>query len=250
MTREQFIRLLTSLHTGEMTLDQALAQADRHTFEPLEFARLDHQRAERLGFPEVVFAQGKTPDQLAAICQTHLKAHPQLLVTRADATQAAAALTAAPGGEHHTLAKTLTWGLPPQNTGCGLVAVAAAGTADLPVALEAALTARMLGAKVELTADVGVAGLHRLADALPSLRQARAVVAVAGMEGALPSVIGGLLAAPVIACPTSVGYGASMGGLAALLAMLNSCAPGVVVVNIDNGFGAGYAAALINRQGE
>ncbi|MDH4120319.1 MAG: nickel pincer cofactor biosynthesis protein LarB [Deltaproteobacteria bacterium] len=250
MTRDELTRLLAEVAKGDLPPEEAARRLEARTFQDLGFAKPDHQRALRLGFPEVVFGQGKTPEQLAAICQAQLAVHPRLLATRVEPSAAAQALAACPGGQHHPLARCVTWGLPPEDQGQGRVVVAAAGTSDLPVAMEAELTARMMGARVERLTDVGVAGLHRLLAHQHTLAAARVVVAVAGMEGALPSVVGGLVGCPVIAVPTDVGYGASFGGLAALLAMLNSCAPGVTVVNIGNGFGAGYAAARINQLAE
>lgn len=212
----------------------------------LGHTRLDVSRAERCGFPEVVLGQHKSPAQLVEIARAHREHHDRLLVTRVSAEGAEALLGALPEATHHPDARAVTVGAPAED-GQGLILVVSAGTSDGPVAAEAALTARMMGARVEELRDVGVAGLHRLLEHVDRLREAHALVVVAGMEGALASVVGGLVDRPVFAVPTSVGYGSSMGGLAALLAMLNSCAAGVSVVNIDNGFGAGYAAALANR---
>jgi pyridinium-3,5-biscarboxylic acid mononucleotide synthase len=251
MTRDETLLLLQRLQSGELTPEQARRQVERGSFRELGFAKLDHQRERRLGFPEVVFAEGKADAQLLQICRAHLEVHARLLVTRLAAERVALLDDALPGGRYNATARTLSFGLAgiqPE----GAVLVLCAGTADLPVAEEAAETARIMGAAVELVADVGVAGLHRLLAQQPKIEAARVLVVVAGMEGALPSVVGGLARAPVIAVPTSVGYGTGLGGLAALLTMLNSCAPGVTVTNIDNGFGAGYTAAIINRgpQGE
>jgi NCAIR mutase (PurE)-related protein len=246
MTRDEVLALLQQVKRGGVSPEDALRQVERGTFEDLGFAKLDHQRSARLGFPEVVFAQGKSDEHLRRICEQHLQAHTKLLVTRLEPERHAALAPHVPGGHFNAMARTLSFGLDrarPQ----GLVAVVCAGTSDLPVAEEALETARLMDCNVELTADVGVAGLHRLLAHIGQIRQARVVIVVAGMEGALPSVVGGLVRAPLIAVPTSVGYGASFGGLTALLAMMNSCAPGVTVVNIDNGFGAGFAAALINN---
>jgi len=211
-------------------------------------SRIDLHRALRQGLPEVVYGAAKTPRQIADAVRV-LVAHGQpALVTRVAPDAAAQVLAELPSGEYLGDARLLCFGPPsPAPTGRGTVVVVCAGTADLPVAREASEVARRFGNKVELLADVGVAGLHRLLDALPLLRSARVLIVVAGMEGALPSVVAGLVAAPVIAVPTSVGYGASFGGVAALLGMLNSCAPNVGVVNIDNGFGAAALATLINR---
>lgn len=215
-------------------------------YEDLEFARVDHHRALRTGFPEVVFGLGKSPEQIAAIASSVLAKSDRLLVTRTTPEAFESVRAVAPDATHDELARAIVVdrrGAPELVPG---VVVVCAGTSDLPVAREAAITAQLMDCEVEQISDVGVAGLHRLLEHLPTLQQARVVVAVAGMEGALPSVVGGLVRAPLIAVPTSIGYGASFGGVAALLAMLNSCASGVGVVNIDNGFGAGYLAAMIN----
>jgi NCAIR mutase (PurE)-related protein len=215
-------------------------------YEDLDFAKVDHHRGLRDWLPEVILAEGKTAQQVAGIAERVLGRADRLLITRASPEAARAVLEAVPDAQHHELARCLTVERTPAPKHPG-VAVLCAGTADMPVAEEARLTAEIMGNEVQRHYDVGVAGLHRLLDRLPSLREARALVVVAGMEGALPSVVAGLVAAPVIAVPTSVGYGASFRGLAPLLAMLNACAAGVAVVNIDNGFGAGYMAATINR---
>ncbi|MBI3992465.1 MAG: nickel pincer cofactor biosynthesis protein LarB [Candidatus Lambdaproteobacteria bacterium] len=249
MNRDALLALLRDIQAGACTPAQAIRAVERESFQELGFARLDHQRATRTGFPEVVLAQGKTAHQLRRICQEHLRVHARLLVTRLTPEVYETVARDLPPGHYNAAARTLSFGLETV-TGAGCVLVLCAGTADLPVAEEALETARLMGSRVELVADVGVAGLHRLLDVEPRLHAARVLVVVAGMEGALPSVVGGLVRVPVIAVPTSVGYGASFGGVAALLAMLNSCAPGVSVVNIDNGFGAGYVAALINRGAE
>ena len=211
----------------------------------MDFAKVDHHRAIRTGFPEVVFGEGKTPNQAASISQAILQKSGVLLVTRASQEMYSAILAGAPDASYDELARTVIVDRRDHQEHLPGVLVLCAGTADLPVATEAATTAELMGCEVERVFDVGVAGIHRLLDQLETLQRARVVIAVAGMEGALPSVVGGLVQAPVIAVPTSIGYGASFQGLAALLAMLNSCAPGVAVVNIDNGFGAGYLAAQI-----
>jgi len=249
-------QLVEDLAAGRLSPEQGLARLRDLPHEDLGFARLDHHRPLRTGLPEVVYGAGKTAEQIVAIV-TRLKqrGHP-VLVTRLDPSTFAAcgrdldAGHALPGN-YDPLSRTWRWaGAPVVPTGAGTVAVLCAGTSDLPVAEEAAITLELFGNRVERVADVGVAGLHRLVEHLPRLRAARALVVVAGMEGALPSVVAGLVRCPVIAVPSSIGYGASFGGLAALLAMLNSCAPGVTVVNIDNGFGAACAAHLINHPDE
>jgi hypothetical protein len=209
------------------------------------FADLDHDRTRRRGYPEAVYCTGKTPEQVGMIA-TAVRDQPQVtLFTRASKEHAAAILAELPDAFHDQQSNLLAWPAQPPPPAGGLVAVLAAGTSDLPVAKEAQLTASYLGRPTELVVDVGVAGLHRVLGRLDLLRRARVVVVAAGMDGALPSVVAGLIAAPVVALPTSVGYGAAFDGLAALLAMLNACAPGVAVVNIDNGYGAGHLAAQI-----
>ena len=230
-----------------ISIDEMMSRLRDMPYEDLGFAKVDHHRAIRKGFPEVVFGQGKTPQQVASIASALLASSDTLLVTRAspaayDAVRAGPASDA----QYDELARTIAVDRRVGHVPIPGVAVLCAGTADLPVANEAAITAEIIGCDVERIFDVGVAGLHRLLGYLPVLRKSTALVVVAGMEGALPSVVGGLVNTPIIAVPTSVGYGASFDGLAALLGMLNSCAPGVGVVNIDNGFGAGYLAATIN----
>lgn len=215
----------------------------------LGFARIDHDRETRCGIPEVVFAPGKTAAQVAAILRATVADGHNAWASRVSPEQAKAVLALIPEATYHAASRSLTWDVEPLRRPQGLVAVLCAGTSDLPIAEEAAFAAERLGARVIREFDVGVAGLHRLLSRLDSIRRARVVVAVAGMEGALPSVVGGLVACPVIAVPTSVGYGVGAGGLAALAGMLTGCAAGVTVVNIDNGFGAGVAAAKINRLG-
>ena len=246
MDSEELRRLLRDVASGARGIDQAARDLETAPFDDLGFAAVDHHRALRDGLPEVVLGLGKTPEQVAAIARNIFDAAGRLLVTRVEAGHLAALQAELPGIEHNRHAR-LAW-LDPNPRACvGNVAVVSAGTSDIPVAEEAAITAEMMGALVVRHYDVGVAGLHRLAGRMADLRAANALVVVAGMEGALPSVIGGLVANPVVAVPTSIGYGASFGGLAALLGMLNSCATGISVVNIDNGFGAGYLAATINR---
>jgi NCAIR mutase (PurE)-related protein len=245
---DQLRGLLEAVRDGATTPDAALAALTTLPFEDVGFARVDHHRALRDGFPEVVLGLGKTPEQVATIGARIVQDCGRLLVTRATPAQHASLLDAVPDAVFHATPSLITVDRRPQPRLAG-VAVVCAGTADLPVAEEAAITAEMMAQEVTRIYDVGVAGLHRLLAELPALRTARVIVVAAGMEGALPSVVGGLVDVPVIAVPTSVGYGASFGGLAALLGMLNSCAAGVATVNIDNGFGAGYLAALINRLG-
>jgi NCAIR mutase (PurE)-related protein len=233
---------------GRVSETQAARRILEEPLEALEFATLDHQRALRVGFPEVVLAQGKSPQQVVAIAGRLFRRARAVLVTRADAETRAELAGAFPRAEVHERARVVVLRRGAIRRS-GRVLVVCAGTADLPVAEEALVTARTMGSRAELVADVGVAGLHRLLAHRAKLRGARVLVVVAGLEGALPSVVGGLVDRPVVAVPTSVGYGAHFRGLAPLLAMLNSCAAGVTVVNVDNGFGAGYAAHLINRAG-
>jgi NCAIR mutase (PurE)-related protein len=230
---------------GSESVEGAFEQLRHLPYEDLGFAKIDHHRELRDGLPEVVLGMGKTPAQIAAIGASLVERSGRLLVTRLDREGYRALQQAVTDAEYHELARVATVNRQPRVLLPG-IGVVCAGTSDLPVAEEAVLTARMMGHDATLTSDVGVAGIHRLFDHLPQLLEANVLVVVAGMEGALPSVVAGLVAAPVVAVPTSVGYGASFGGLAPLLAMLNSCAAGVSVVNIDNGFGAGYLAASIN----
>ncbi|MEO6596140.1 MAG: nickel pincer cofactor biosynthesis protein LarB [Planctomycetota bacterium] len=240
-------RLLEQVQSGERSVDDAFAQLRRAPATDLGFATIDHDRARRCGFPEVVFCQGKTPSDAADIAAEILTRSDRLLMTRVEQAHADAVLARLPGARHHVRARCVTV-QPPDLPQRGLVAVVSAGTADLPVAEEAAVTLHIAGNRVEPFTDIGVAGLHRLLARIDAIRAANAIVVCAGMDGALPSVIGGLVDKPVIAVPTSIGYGAAFAGLAALLGMLNSCAAGVAVVNIDNGFGAGYLASQINLQ--
>ncbi|MBT4980394.1 MAG: nickel pincer cofactor biosynthesis protein LarB [Gemmatimonadetes bacterium] len=247
MNQEQIRQLLEQVASGNLEPDKALEQLRDLPFENLGFAHIDHHRALRTGFPEVIFGQGKTREQIVSIAERIIEHGSQMLATRLAEDAAQALVERFPQAEYDTLARTVLVPAPQTPPQTGLVAVVSAGTSDLPVAREAVVTAQAMGAHVEEIYDVGVAGLHRLLAYREQLQKARVIVVVAGMEGALASVVGGLVDIPVVAVPTSVGYGASFQGVAALLAMLNSCASGVVVVNIDNGFGAGYAAALINR---
>ena len=242
--------LLDRVAAGDLPVAEAVAALQELPFEELGFATLDHHRALRKGAPEVIYCAGKTPEQVATIAVRLAARGPQMMGTRATREHYEAALRDLPELRYNEMARILWLDREPDRPRQSGVVVIAAGTSDLPVAEEAALTLEVLGQVPERIYDVGVAGLHRLLHRLPSLQKARVIVAVAGMEGALPSVVAGLVSAPVIAVPTSVGYGASFGGVAALLAMLNSCANGIAVVNIDNGFGAGYMAAMINRPQE
>ena len=251
MNRHEVRALLEAVQTGALTpeaaQDRLLQFVRQAPFEDLGFARVDHHRRVRQGFPEVVFGLGKTPDQIAAISARIVAAGHSLLVTRATAEAYRTVEAQIPDAVYHPVARTITRGGADTTRGRGTILVAAAGTADLPVAEEAAVSAEIMGNCVDRLYDVGVSGLHRLLAEQGRLAAAHVVIVVAGMEGALPSVIGGLVDVPVIAVPTSVGYGASLGGVAALLAMLNSCASGVSVVNIDNGFGAAAVASAINH---
>lgn len=248
MNPERLKILLAQVSSGAITPDAALQQLRLFPFEDLGFAKVDHHRSLRTGFPEVIFAAGKTAEQIIEIARSLNDGAHNVLITRLDADKAAQVCTAFPAASYsaHARVATIIHSTPPLR-GRGVILVIAAGTSDLPVAEEAALTAELLGNRVERLTDVGVSGIHRLFAHHDKLDDAAVLIVVAGMEGALPSVVAGLVDKPVIAVPTSIGYGASFGGLAALLAMLNSCAAGVTVVNIDNGFGAGTAASLINR---
>ena len=239
--------LLEDVRAGRVDIDAGVERLRHLAHEDLGFANVDHHRRLRRGLPEVILGEGKTIDHVVAIAGKLLEQDDDVLVTRASPEMARALQAAHPGADGNELARTVAWrrGDAPRRPG---VLVVSAGTSDLPVAEEAVVTAELFGQEVDRLYDVGVAGIHRLLGNGDVLQRARVIVVVAGMEGALASVVGGLVSVPVIAVPTSVGYGASFGGLAALLAMLNSCASGVTVVNIDNGFGAGYASAVINAQ--
>ncbi len=246
MTRETILELLRSVQTGTTAPETALHELSRLPYEDAGFARIDHHRSLRLGLPEVIYAAGKTPTQVAEIFARMAAAGGSVLATRCSPEAWIAVLDRVPDAVYHETARII--GLRrTERPDAGTLAVVCAGTSDLPAAEEAAVTAEYLGLRVTRIWDVGVAGLHRILAERESLRAARAVIVCAGMEGALPSVVGGLVAAPVIAVPTSVGYGAAFGGVAALLGMLNSCSPNVCVVNIDNGFGAAYVAAMMVR---
>jgi len=247
--KEKLRKLLHGVASGETIIEEAMDQLSPAEVD-LGFARLDLDRKRRRGMPEVIFAPGKTSAQLVKIVGAMCAAGQDVLVTRATREQYDAVFQTFHKARFHEAARCITVDVGAKPAPFGLVAVVCAGTSDLPVAEEAALAARHLSANVERIFDVGVAGLHRLMPHLSLLKRARAIVVVAGMEGALPSVVAGLVDRPVVAVPTSIGYGSSFNGIAALLAMLNSCVPGVVVVNIDNGFGAGVAAGMINRVAE
>ena len=247
MTREQIEALLQEVSEGHASVGDALERLRDLPFEDLGFAKVDHHRTLRTGMPEVIFSSGKTPEQVAAIFARMAAAGGNVLATRANPEAFEAVAVFEPRAIYHATARAITLEQAAMPPGRGTVAVVCAGTSDLPVAEEAAITARMMGNTVELIADVGVAGIHRLFAQKHLLRAARVLIVCAGMEGALPTAVAGLVQAPVIAVPTSVGYGASFGGVAALLGMLNSCAPNVSVVNIDNGFGAASVASLINH---
>jgi len=240
-------QLLAEVRDGQTSVDDAVAQLRDLPFEDLGFAKVDHHRALRHGMPEVIFGMGKTADQVEGIAAAILARSPNLLVTRATPEMAERIARLAPEAEHSPVAGVTRVWRDKTLTGKGTIAVLCAGTSDLPVLEEARLTAEIMGNQVDAICDVGVAGIHRLLHQRDRLTSARVVIVCAGMEGALPSVVGGLVGCPVIAVPTSIGYGASFGGLAALLGMLNSCASNVTVVNINNGFGAAYVASLINR---
>src|SRR5271169_2752798 len=248
MNPEALKKLFDQVSKGKLTSDEAVDRLRHLPFEDLGFAKLDHHRALRQGMPEVIFAQGKTPNQVAEIFQ-RLAAHAgNVLATRATEEQYAAVAAATPRAEYRPLARAIALQWDRKKRGKGVIVVVSAGTSDIPVAEEAVVTAELMGNEVQHIYDVGVAGIHRLLAHRRALAKASVIVVCAGMEGALPSVVGGLVGVPVIAVPTSVGYGAAFEGLAALLGMINSCASNVSVVNIDNGFGAGYVASLINRR--
>ncbi len=247
MTPEALRKLLQQVRRGTLSAEDAVERLRHLPFEDLGFAKVDHHRALRAGAPEVVFGPGKTPQQLAAIFARLAQHGTNVLATRVTEEQFAAVRERLPKAEYHPLARAIALRQQRKKLGKGKIVIVSAGTSDIPVAEEAVLTADVMGNDVEHIYDIGVAGLHRLLANRRALMDARVVVVVAGMEGALPSVIGGLVRVPVIAVPTSVGYGAAFQGLAALLGMLNSCASNVSVVNIDNGFGAGYVASIINR---
>jgi NCAIR mutase (PurE)-related protein len=247
VTTSEAVKLLEKFRAGGVGRDQVLQAFQAAPVVDLGFAKIDTHRALRKGFPEVIFGSGKTPDQVLKIAAKLVEREDHVLVTRITSEHARLLKKKFKRAVHHELARCVTIEKRPAEKRSGVIVVACAGTSDLPIAEEAAVTAEIMGNHVERISDIGVAGVHRLFARLETIQNANVVIVVAGMEGALPSVVGGLVSKPVIAVPTSIGYGANFGGLAALLGMLNSCASGVTVVNIDNGFGAGYAASQINE---
>jgi len=248
MNSEALKKLFDQVRRGKLSSDEAVTRLRHLPFEDLGFAKIDHHRALRQGMPEVIFSQGKTPKQVAAIFSRLAEHGGNVLATRATEEQYAAVAAQVDKVEYRALARAVVLKRDRKRYGKGVIAVVSAGTSDIPVAEEAVVTAELMGNSVQHIYDVGVAGIHRLLAHRGTLAKARVIIVCAGMEGALPSVVGGLVGVPVIAVPTSVGYGAAFEGLAALLGMMNSCASNVSVVNIDNGFGAGYVASLINRR--
>jgi hypothetical protein len=246
VTASEAIKLLEAFHAGKISRGKVLRAFQAAPVADLGFAQVDSHRALRRGFPEVIFGSGKTPEQVVTIAAKILARERRVLATRVLPEHARALRKKFKHAVHHPLARCVTIEKKPLPKRPGFIAVVCAGTSDLPVAEEAAVTAEIMGNRVERVRDIGVSGLHRLFPHLEMIQSANVLIVVAGMEGALPSVVAGLVLRPVIAVPTSIGYGASFGGLAALLGMLNSCASGLTVVNIDNGFGAGYAASQIN----
>ncbi len=247
MTSKQIRTLLEEVKKGKLAVDSAMEKLKHFPFEDMGFARIDHHRAIRQGFPEVVFGRGKTREQIVAIVKRMLAQDHNILVTRTNEMVYRPIQRLSKQARFYPLSGTIALQKDKTLYGKGTVLIVCAGTADIPVAEEAQVTAEIMGNRVETLFDVGVAGIHRLLSARAQLEQARVIIVVAGMEGALPSVVGGLVSVPVIAVPTSIGYGASFQGISALLGMLNSCASNITVVNIDNGFGAGFSASLINR---
>ncbi len=247
MTPEHIRKILEAVHQGEKSIDSALEQLKDLPFTDMGFAKIDNHRQLRTGYPEVIFCAGKTIEQAEEIIRLMYSRDSNILATRASEELYRRIKSLYPEAEYHVAARTITIRRHEISTPSTYIAVVTAGTADIPVAEETAVTAELFGNRVERIYDVGVAGIHRLYSRIELIRGGRVIVAVAGMEGALPGVIGGLVDKPVIAVPTSIGYGANFNGLSALLTMLNSCAAGISVVNIDNGFGAGYLASLINR---
>src|SRR5262245_29109892 len=247
MDQERLKDLLRNFKEGSASLDETIEQLRHLPYETLGFATVDHHRALRQGFPEVIFGPGKTPEQIAGIAEKLLERSSNLLITRSNRESFERVKSIAHDAVFHETCSAISVRRDETVHGRGTIAIVTAGTSDIPVADEAAITAEVMGNRIERLFDVGVAGIHRVLSRREMLQSARVIVCAAGMEGALPSVVGGLVSVPVIAVPTSIGYGASFHGIAALLGMLNSCASNVSVVNIDNGFGAGYVASLINR---
>ena len=247
MNKDQIKQLLEQTRSGRISVNEAADRLARLPYEDLEFARVDHHRDLRIGFPEVILGQGKTVRQITEIAERILTESSNLLISRTSEEVFREISRLAPEAEFHAEARMISVVRDRTERGAGTIAIISAGTSDIPVAEEAAITASAMGNRVHRIYDVGVAGIHRLFGARKDFEAARVIIVVAGMEGALPSVVGGIVSVPVIAVPTSIGYGASFGGIAALLGMLNSCASNVTVVNINNGFGAGFVASLINR---
>ncbi|MDE3181238.1 MAG: nickel pincer cofactor biosynthesis protein LarB [Acidobacteriota bacterium] len=247
MTADKIKKMLEQVRRGTLSVDQAVGKLRDLPYEDLGYAKIDHHRSLRQGFPEVIFGRGKSPEHVEGVVRRMLPRNHNILITRGGEDLFRRINTLAPKAEYHALSGAITIRPNRDVLGKGTILVVSAGTSDIPVAEEAQVTAETLGNNVKVLYDVGVAGIHRLLGESRLLREARVIVCVAGMEGALPSVVAGLVSAPVIAVPTSVGYGASFGGLAALLGMLNSCASNIGIVNIDNGFGGGFLASVINR---
>jgi NCAIR mutase (PurE)-related protein len=248
MDNSLLIKLLQGVSDGNTSVEEAADKLRHLAHEDIDFAHIDHHRSLRKGFPEVIFGQGKTSDQIIGIMDKMQNQERVILVTRIDPSKAKAVVTRFPEAEYHSDARMIVWQIhPPEIIGKGKILILSAGTSDIPVAKEAYLTATAMGNHTATIYDVGVAGIHRLFKHKEAIDQASVLIVVAGMEGALPSVVAGMVSRPVLAVPTSVGYGVSLGGLTALFAMLNSCSSNVAVVNIDNGFGAGYMASIINR---
>ncbi len=247
MTQEEIREILEKIRSGSMSPDEGMIKLRDLPYQDIGHTKIDHHRELRTGYPEIIFCHGKTPGQVAEIFQAMLKNKSCILATRASHETYLAVKKVSPGAVYNSMARTISLKKEKSATTKTFIALLTAGTSDMPVAEEASETAFVFGNKVEKFFDVGVAGIHRLYGSLDRIRQARVIIVIAGMEGALPSIVGGLVDKPVIAVPTSIGYGASLNGLAALLGMLTSCASGVSVVNIDNGFGAGYLASMINH---
>ncbi|MEE4116929.1 MAG: nickel pincer cofactor biosynthesis protein LarB [Marinilabiliaceae bacterium] len=247
MNRDKLAELLTRVKLGNTDIEDALEELKHFPYSDLGYARIDHHREIRTGYPEVVYCEGKTCEQVSGIFEHIVSRGSNIMGTRANKEKYEAVKLVVPGALWHEEARIISFTLKPYEVKGPPIAIISAGTSDHPVAEEAAVTAELLGNKVNRIYDAGVAGIHRLVDQMPKIRESRVIIVIAGMEGALASVVGGLVDAPVIAVPTSVGYGANFNGISALLAMLTSCASGVSVVNIDNGFGAGFNASMINK---